>query len=72
LVLESASLAEVAEEFNRYSRRKLVAVDHGAIPLRVSGVFVTDPDFFIRYLRARPDIVVQETSGEIDIVRREP
>jgi transmembrane sensor len=72
LVLESASLAEVAEEFNRYSRRKLVASDHGATPLRLSGVFVTDPDFFIRYLRARPDIVVHETGTEIDIVRKDP
>lgn len=69
LVLESASLEQVADQFNRYSARKLVAADHGATPLRLSGVFATDPDFLIRYLRARSDIVIHETSTEIDIVR---
>jgi ferric-dicitrate binding protein FerR (iron transport regulator) len=70
LVLDSASLAEAAEEFNRYSSRKLVARDYGPTPLRLSGVFVTDPEFLIRYLRERPDIVVRETSTEVDIVRQ--
>jgi transmembrane sensor len=72
LVLESASLAKVAEEFNRYSARKLVAIDHGASPLHLSGVFATDPDFLIHYLRSRPDIVVRETDTEILIVRNGP
>jgi transmembrane sensor len=70
LILESATLADVAEEFNRYSPRKLVAEDHGATALRLSGVFATDPDFLIRYLRNRRDIVVHETDGEIRIVRK--
>jgi len=38
-VLESASLTTVADEFNRYSSRKLVAIDHGVSPLHLSGVF---------------------------------
>lgn len=69
VVLEAATLRQVAEEFNRYSSRRLVTEDDGITPLRLSGVFVTDPDFLIRYLRERPDIVVTETDSEIDIVR---
>jgi transmembrane sensor len=70
LVLESASLADVAEEFNRYSRRHLTVADHGEQPLRLSGVFATDPDFLLRYLRQRPDITVQETATDIHIIHQ--
>jgi transmembrane sensor len=71
LVLESAPLAEVAEEFNRYSTRKLVVEDSASHELRLSGVFETDPDFLIRYLRERPDITVHETDREIRIIRHD-
>lgn len=71
LVLESALLTEVAEEFNRYSIRKLVVEDHATNALRLSGIFVTDPDFLIRYLRERPDITVHETQAEIRIVHHD-
>jgi transmembrane sensor len=69
VVLESATLAEAATEFNLYSNRKIVAEDLGAAPLRLSGVFVTNPDFLLRYLRERPDIAITETDSEIDIIR---
>jgi transmembrane sensor len=69
VVLESATLAEVAQVFNRYSARRLVTEDLGKKPLRLSGVFSTNPDFLIRYLRGRPDITVRETDSEIGIVR---
>lgn len=69
VVLESATLADVARVFNRYSKRRLVAEDLGAKPLQLSGVFSTDPDFVIGYLRGRPDIVMTETPREIDIIR---
>jgi transmembrane sensor len=69
VVLDSATLTEVAQLFNRYSTRKLVAHDRGAKPLRLSGVFSTNPKFLMRYLRSRPDIAVTETGSEIDIVR---
>jgi transmembrane sensor len=72
VVLESASLTEVAEQFNRYSTRKLIVEDHGQHPLHLSGVFATDPDFLIRYLQSRPDILVHETTTEIRITRNDP
>ena len=71
LVLDSAPLEEVAEEFNRYSERKLVVEDAGQKELRLSGVFATDPDFLIRYLKERPDITVHETDDEIRILRHD-
>lgn len=67
LVLESLPLADVAEEFNRYSARRLVVEDSATHALRLSGVFATDPDLLIRYLRERPDITVDETQTEIRI-----
>ncbi len=70
VVLQSATLQQVAQVFNRYSKRKLVAQDFGRHPLRLSGVFTTNPDFLIQYLSERPDIVVTETPSQIDIVRR--
>jgi transmembrane sensor len=69
VVLESATLTEAAQVFSRYATRRLVADDLGKSPLRVSGVFSTDPDFLIRYLRGRPDILVTETDSEVHIVR---
>lgn len=71
LIFESMPLTEVAEEFNRYSTRKLVVEDLTSNELRLSGVFATDPDFLVDYLRARPDITVHETSAEIRIVRHD-
>lgn len=69
VVLEFATLTEAAREFNLYSNRRIVAQDLGASPLRLSGVFVTNPDFLLRYLRERPDISITETDSEIDITR---
>lgn len=72
VVLESATLAEVAQMFDRYSARRLIAQDLGKKPLRLSGVFSTNPEFLLQYLRARPDIAVTETASEIEIVRGAP
>jgi len=69
VILDSATLEEIADEFNRYSERRLTTEDHGETPLRLSGVFSTDPDFLIDYLRERPDIRVTVTETEIRIVR---
>jgi transmembrane sensor len=70
VVLQSATLAEVTQVFNRYSAHRLVARDLGRKPLRLSGVFSTDPNFLLRYLRSRADIAVTENGSEIDIVRK--
>lgn len=69
VILQSATLEDVVERFGRYSQRRLVAVDHGAVPFRLSGVFSTDPDFLIRYLRERADIEVRESATQILIIR---
>lgn len=71
VILQSATLEEVAERFNRYSERPLLAEDHGAVPFRLSGVFSTDPDFLIHYLAERPDIQVEDNATEIRIIRAE-
>jgi transmembrane sensor len=70
LVLESATLTDVADVFNRYSTRQLTVADSGTRPLRLSGVFATDPEFLLRYLRQRPDIALEEGATAIHIVRR--
>jgi transmembrane sensor len=68
LVFDSASFAEVADEFNRYNERKLV-IDPSALgTLHVSGVFSsTDPASLIRFLRDRPGLRVTETPTQIRI-----
>ncbi len=71
IVLDAVRLEDVAEEFNRYSERPLIVDDHGSSPLRLSGVFSTDPRFLISYLRARDDITVLETQRNIRITRHD-
>jgi len=68
LVFDSASFADVAEEFNRYNERKLV-IDASALDtLHISGVFSsTDPASLIRFLRDRPGLRVTETPTEIRV-----
>jgi transmembrane sensor len=68
LIFDSASLAEVADEFNRYNERKLVIETSALGDLHISGVFSsTDPASLIRFLRDRPGLRVTETSTEIRI-----
>jgi transmembrane sensor len=68
LVFDSASLTEVAQEFNRYNERKLV-IDPAALgSLHISGVFSsTDAAPLIRFLRDRPGLRVIETPAEIRV-----
>ncbi|HEX3849127.1 MAG TPA: FecR domain-containing protein [Steroidobacteraceae bacterium] len=68
LVFESASLADVADEFNRYNDRQLIVADPRLETFHVSGVFSsTDPASLIRFLRARPELHLVEMQTEIRI-----
>jgi transmembrane sensor len=68
LIFESASLADVADEFNRYNDRQLLVADPRLETFHVSGVFSsTDPASLIRFLRARPELKVLETESQIRI-----
>lgn len=72
LVFDDTPLPDVAEEFNRYNHRRLVIEDGGLQTFRVSGSFSsTDPSLLLRFLRAQPGILVDETGDEIRISRRE-
>jgi ferric-dicitrate binding protein FerR (iron transport regulator) len=73
IVFESATLSDVAEEFNRYNQRQLVIEDPEFYGFHISGVFSsTDPDSLIRFLRQRPGVKVTEASGEIRVERHAP
>jgi transmembrane sensor len=66
LIFESATLAEVVEEMNRYNQRRLVVEGAQLATFRITGVFAsTDPQALIRFLQARPGIVVTERSDEV-------
>lgn len=71
LVFESASLSQVAEEFNRYNERQLVIQDAELYDFHISGVFSsTDPASLIRFLRERPGVQVIETASEIRVAKK--
>ena len=71
IVFESATLSDVAEEFNRYNQRQLVIVDPQRYGFHISGVFSsTDPDSLIEFLRQRPGVKVTEASGEIRVEKK--
>jgi transmembrane sensor len=71
LIFESAPLAAVVEEFNRYNTRRLVIEDPRLGGLHVSGVFSsTDPALLVQFLTLQAEIAVRESDNEIDIDER--
>lgn len=71
LVFDSSPLTEVAQEFNRYNTRRLVIEDPQLADFHVSGVFSSvEPTLFLRFLRAQPELVIEETDTEIRITRK--
>ena len=72
IVFESASLPEVAEEFNRYNERQIVIESPDLYGFRIGGVFSsTDPGSLIRFLRAQPGIQVTESASEIRVSKKD-
>lgn len=71
LIFESASLADVAQEFNRYNTQPLVIDDAQLEDFHISGVFSSaDPASLLRFLREQPEISVEEKDSEIRISKR--
>ncbi len=70
IVFESASLEEVAEEFNRYNARQIEIETDVQDEFRITGVFSSaDPASLLRFLRAQPGVRVQEEGDVIRIDR---
>jgi transmembrane sensor len=68
LVFNSTPLGQVAEEFNRYNKRRLTIGDSGLSDFHITGVFSsTDPTSLLRFLRLQPGIRVHESEDEIRI-----
>ena len=71
IMFDSATLLEVAEEFNRYNSRQLIIDTPELLQFHISGTFSsTDPESFVRFLRERPDVRVIETASEIRISKK--
>jgi transmembrane sensor len=71
LVFDDTPLAEVAEEFNRYSLRRLVIDDAELSRKTISGAYSSrDPASLIGFLRSQPTLEVTETEREIRVARR--
>jgi transmembrane sensor len=71
LIFADTPLADVAEQFNRYSRRPLVIDDRDLQQTRISGIYSsTDPASLINFLKNQPGIVVIETDQQVRVVRR--
>jgi transmembrane sensor len=72
LVFEETPLSDVAEQFNRYSRKPLVIDDHTLQQVKISGIYSsTDPASLINFLRSQPGISVIETDGRVRVLRSE-
>jgi ferric-dicitrate binding protein FerR (iron transport regulator) len=63
-------LSDVAEEFNRYSRRPLIVDDDELRKIKISGIYSsTDPTSLIKFLRSQTTIQVIETENQVRVVR---
>lgn len=69
LIFQSASLGDAAEEFNRFSPKKLIVHPEGLDDFRISGTFpALDPQSlprFVRFLREQPGISIVEDGDRI-------
>jgi transmembrane sensor len=68
LVFNETPLADVIDEFNRYSTRRLIVEDPRLRSFHVSGEFPSsDPARVVELLRARFNVTVHESDGEIRV-----
>lgn len=68
LSFEQDRLSDVAEEFNRYNRKRLVIADPDTGNIRIGGMFpANDPDAFVRLLRDAYGLKVEESAEAIKI-----
>jgi len=71
LVFESAPLAVIVAEFNRYNPRPLVVGDPELAPRLFGGTFdANDTATFLELLRTTDEVVSEERDGEIVLGRR--
>ncbi len=63
LVFAATSLAEVADEFNRYNHRQLVIADPAVAAIRISGTFrASNVEAFVRLLKEAYGLKVESTA----------
>lgn len=68
LIFSATPLTDVAEEFNRYNSRQLIVLSPSLASFNVSAVFsATDVPALLRFLRAQPNIHVEESDQEVRI-----
>jgi transmembrane sensor len=73
LVFASSSLTQVADEYNRHHKKRIVIRDPQLSSFLVGGVFsATDSRAFVAFLRAQPNLTVHETDTEIEICGAAP
>jgi transmembrane sensor len=70
LVFDHTPLSKVAEQFNRYSKRRLVIADPSLRNVTVSGEYsAVDPDTLIKFLRSQPTLYVREQDDAFVVTR---
>jgi transmembrane sensor len=68
LIFDMTPLPEVAEEFNRYSARRLVIASPTLADFHVTGSYSSkNPESLLRFLRAQPGLRLIETADEIRV-----
>lgn len=70
LLFEHEELADIAREFNRYNRKKIVLSDDSIADLRFSGLFsADDPDSFIEFLTLTAGVAVDRSQPDQTTIR---
>ena len=66
LFFDNDTLMAIADEFNRYNRKRLVIADRRLRELRFTGVFdADDPESFVAFLKLTGDVAVSDAGSEL-------